>query len=126
VIVQDETIISKGHNLTETLKDATAHAEVMAITAASEKLGSRYLTGTTIYVTLEPCPMCAGAIVLARIDRLVFGAYDPKAGACGTLFAITEDKRLNHQVETLGGISDTQCGMLLKEYFKQQLGRIRS
>ena len=119
LIVQEERIIAKGHNLTETLKDATAHAELMAITAASEQLQSRYLNGSTIYVTLEPCPMCAGAIVLARIERLVFGAYDPKAGACGTLYTITEDARLNHQVETIGGIADEACGMLLKEYFKR-------
>jgi tRNA(adenine34) deaminase len=120
VIVRGEQIIAKGHNLTETLKDATAHAELMAITAASEHLQSRYLTEVTLYVTLEPCTMCAGAIVLARIPRLVFGAYDPKAGACGTLYTITEDKRLNHQVETLGGISDVACALLLKEYFQNK------
>jgi len=120
VIVRGEQVIAKGHNLTETLKDATAHAEVMAITSASEFLGSRYLTDVTMYVTLEPCPMCAGAIVLARIPRLVFGAYDPKAGACGTLYTITEDSRLNHQVETVAGISDIACGLMLKEYFQKK------
>ncbi len=120
VIVRGEEIVAKGHNLTETLQDATAHAELMAITAASEHLGSRYLTEVTLYVTLEPCPMCAGAIVLARIPRLVFGAYDPKAGACGTLYTITEDARLNHQVETIAGISDVVCGLMLKEYFQKK------
>lgn len=117
VIVRHDSIIAKGHNLTETLKDPTAHAELIAITAASAHLESRYLTDVTLYVTLEPCAMCAGAIVLARIPTLVFGAYDAKAGACGTLYTITEDKRLNHQAQTLGGISDTACSLLLKEYF---------
>jgi tRNA(adenine34) deaminase len=119
LIVQNEAVIAKGHNLTETLKDPTAHAELMAITAACAHLESRYLTDVTLYVTLEPCAMCAGAIVLARIPTLVFGAYDAKAGACGTLYTITEDKRLNHQVQTLGGISDTACGLILKEYFSK-------
>ncbi len=118
VIVQDERVIAKGHNLTESLKDATAHAEMMAITSASSTLESRYLTDVTLYVTIEPCPMCAGAIVLARIPRLVFGAYDIKAGACGTLYNITEDKRLNHQVHVVGGVMDTDCAALVQRYFK--------
>ena len=120
VIVRDERIIAKGHNLTEQLKDATAHAEMMAITAASAALESRYLTDVTLYVTIEPCAMCAGAIVLARIPRLVFGAYDIKAGACGTLYTITEDPRLNHQVHTVGGVLDNNCALLVQEYFRSQ------
>jgi tRNA(adenine34) deaminase len=119
VIVRDDVIVAKGHNLTEQLKDATAHAEMMAITAASASLESRYLTDTTLYVTIEPCAMCAGAIVLARIPRLVFGAYDAKAGACGTLYHITEDARLNHQVHTIGGVMDAQCATLVQEYFRK-------
>ncbi|HWF44899.1 MAG TPA: tRNA adenosine(34) deaminase TadA [Candidatus Kapabacteria bacterium] len=119
VIVRDERIIARGHNLTEQLKDATAHAEIMAITAASAETQSRYLTDVTLYVTIEPCPMCAGAIVLARIPTLVFGAYDAKAGACGTLYTITEDKRLNHQVHTIGGVMDTACAALVQEYFRK-------
>ena len=118
VIVREEKIIARGHNLTEQLKDATAHAEMMAITAASAALESRYLTDVTLYVTLEPCSMCAGGIVLARIPRLVFGAYDPKAGACGTLYTITEDPRLNHQVHTVPGVLDAECGSLLQDYFR--------
>ncbi|HET6402346.1 MAG TPA: tRNA adenosine(34) deaminase TadA [Candidatus Kapabacteria bacterium] len=120
VIVQDERIIAKGHNLTEQLKDATAHAEMMAITSASAALESRYLTDTTLYATIEPCPMCAGAIVLARIPRLVFGAYDIKAGACGTLYNIPQDTRLNHQVKIIPGVLDKECAALMQEYFRKQ------
>jgi tRNA(adenine34) deaminase len=120
VIVQNERIIAKGHNLTEQLNDATAHAEMMAITSASAALESRYLTDVTLYVTIEPCPMCAGAIVLARIPRLVFGAYDIKAGACGTLYNIPEDKRLNHQVEVIPGILDAECSSLMQDYFRKK------
>ena len=95
VIVLDGTIIGRGYNQRERLKDPTAHAEMIAITAASNHLQSRRLDKCTLYVTMEPCPMCAGAIVLARIPTLVFGVFDPKAGACGTLYNITEDKRGN-------------------------------
>ena len=119
VIVRNDQIIAKGHNLTEQLRDATAHAEMMAITSASASLESRYLTDTTLYVTIEPCSMCAGAIVLSRISRLVFGAYDAKAGACGTLYHITEDTRLNHQVHTIGGVMDRECAALVQEYFRK-------
>jgi tRNA(adenine34) deaminase len=120
VVVQDDRIVARGHNLTEQLKDATAHAEMMAITSASSTLESRYLTDVTLYVTIEPCPMCAGAIVLSRIPRLVFGAYDAKAGACGTLFNIPEDKRLNHQVHVVPGILDRECASLVSEYFRKK------
>lgn len=120
VIVCDERIIAKGHNLAEQLKDATAHAEMMAITAASSALESRYLTECTLYATIEPCPMCAGAIMLARIPRLVFGAYDAKAGACGTLYNIPEDARLNHRVHVIAGILDQECASLMQEYFRKK------
>lgn len=120
IIVQEGHIIAKGHNLTEQLKDATAHAEMMAITSASAALESRYLTNTTLYVTIEPCSMCAGAIVLARISRLVFGAYDIKAGACGTLYNIPQDNRLNHRVEIIPGVLDHECAALMQEYFRKQ------
>ncbi len=103
VIVSDNRIIGKGYNQIETLKDPTAHAEIIAITAAAAFLGSRRLVNTALYVTLEPCAMCAGAIVQARIPRLVFGAFDPKAGACGTLFNIVQDQRLNHRADVVGG-----------------------
>jgi tRNA(adenine34) deaminase len=117
VIVYEGKIIGRGHNQIEQLQDPTAHAEMIAITAAANYLQSRRLEKCTLYVTLEPCPMCAGAIVMARIPTLVFGAYDPKAGACGTLYAITEDKRLNHTVHVVGGICDRESEDLLKKFF---------
>ena len=118
VIISDNRIIGKGYNQIESLKDPTAHAEIIAITAAAAFLGSRRLENTALYVTLEPCAMCAGAIVQARIPRLVFGAYDPKAGACGTLFNIVQDQRLNHRAEVVGGILAERCGALLSDFFK--------
>jgi tRNA(adenine34) deaminase len=117
VIVQDGKIIGRGYNQIERLKDPTAHAEMIAITAASNHLQSRRLEKCTLYVTLEPCLMCGGAIVLARIPTLVFGVFDLKAGACGTLYNITEDKRLNHTVHVVGGICDVESEALLKEFF---------
>ena len=119
VIVRDNRIIGKGYNQIESLNDPTAHAEIIAITAAAANLESRRLENCTLYVTLEPCTMCAGAIVLARIPRLVYGASDPKAGACGTLYDIVQDKRLNHRVETVRGISEAKCGGLLKDFFEK-------
>jgi tRNA(adenine34) deaminase len=118
VIVHDRRIIGRGYNQTETLQDPTAHAEMIAITAAATSLGSRRLEDCSLYVTLEPCAMCSGAIVLARIPRLVFGAFDPKAGACGTLFNIVQDARLNHRVDLIGGILEAKCGGLLREFFE--------
>lgn len=117
VIVQDGKIIAKGHNQTEQLLDPTAHAEIIAITSACATIENKFLTDCTLYVTLEPCPMCAGAIVNSRVGRVIFGAYDPKAGSCGTLYTITEDERLNHRAPTLGGVLDGECGAILKEYF---------
>ncbi len=123
VIVHDGTIIGRGSNQIEMLQDPTAHAEMIALTAAAAYRGNRRLEKCTMYVTLEPCPMCAGAIVLSRIPRLIFGAYDPKAGACSSLYTITNDTRLNHRVHTIGGILEEECGSILKEFFK--LHRIR-
>lgn len=117
VIVRDGQVVGKGHNQIERLKDPTAHAEIIAITAAANTIGDRRLEGCTLYVTLEPCAMCAGAIVLARIPVLVFAAYDPKAGACGTLYNIVEDPRLNHSVHVVPGVCDTESGALLKAFF---------
>jgi tRNA(adenine34) deaminase len=119
VIVLDGRIIGKGFNQIETLRDPTAHAEIIAITAAASFMGSRRLEGCAIYVTLEPCTMCAGAIVHARIPRLVFGASDPKAGACGTLYNVVQDPRLNHRVEMITGILESRCSALLKEFFQK-------
>jgi tRNA(adenine34) deaminase len=117
VIIREGAIIGKGSNQTETLQDPTAHAEMIALTAAAAHLGKKWLEGCTMYVTLEPCPMCAGAIVLARLPLLVFGAYDPKAGACTSLYTITNDMRLNHRVHTMGGMLEKKCGEILKEFF---------
>jgi tRNA(adenine34) deaminase len=122
VIVHKGRIIGRGYNQIESLQDPTAHAEMIAITAAATSLSSRRLEHCTLYVTLEPCTMCAGAIVLARIPRLVFGAADPKAGACGTLFNIVQDDRLNHRVELVGGIQEARCSALLKDFFVKVRG----
>ncbi len=120
VIVKDSKIISRGHNLRESLQDPTAHAEIIAIRSAANILGSWRLIDCTIYVTLEPCIMCAGAMILARIKRLVYGARDPKAGAAGSLMNILNDKRLNHQVEVNMGILETECGEILREFFSSR------
>ena len=122
VVVQNGRIIGRGYNEIERLQDPTAHAEMIAITAAANHLESRRLDDCTLYVTLEPCPMCAGAIVLARIPTLVFGSFDPKAGASGTLYNITHDKRLNHTVHVISGVCDRESEELLKGFF----GRVRT
>ena len=121
LIVHNERVIGKGYNQIERLQDPTAHAEMIAITAAAAHLRSRRLEECTLYVTLEPCPMCAGAIIQARIPTLVFGAFDPKAGACGTLFNIVQDRRLNHQPHVISGVCDKESEELLKGFF----GRVR-
>ena len=117
VIVFDNMIIGKGHNQVETLKDPTAHAEIIAITSAAEYLTSKVLLGCTMYVTLEPCSMCAGAIVLAKLEGLYFGAYDNKSGACGSVLNITNNKALNHQLSVTGGIMDAKCGERIRSFF---------
>ena len=119
VVVQNGKIIGRGHNQIERLQDPTAHAEMIAITAAANHLESRRLNDCTLYVTLEPCPMCAGAIVLARIPTLVFGSFDPKAGASGTLYNITHDRRLNHTVHVVSGVCDFESEELLKRFFSK-------
>ncbi len=120
VIVKDDGIIARAHNQVEMLQDPTAHAEIIAIGAAANYVGSWRLKGCTLYVTLEPCPMCAGAIALSRIDRLVFGAYDPKMGACSTLYNIVQDDRLNHRVEVIAGIMDEEARSTLQEFFAKK------
>ncbi len=120
VIVHNGRIIGEGYNQRESLKDPTAHAEMIAITQAANSLESWRLLDCTIYVTLEPCPMCAGAIVLARIPTVIYGTTDPKAGACHSLFQITEDSRLNHRAIVLGGVLQQECKGLLQEFFAQQ------
>jgi tRNA(adenine34) deaminase len=118
VIVHDGAIIGRGHNQVERLKDATAHAEMIAIGAASAALGSWRLNQSTMYVTLEPCAMCAGAIILARVGRMVYGTTDPKAGACGSVLDVIHEPRLNHRVELADGVLAEECGALLKTFFQ--------
>lgn len=120
VIVKENKIIAKGYNQRHQLNDPTAHAEIIALTAASEHIGHWRLHGCTIYVTLEPCPMCAGALVLARLDRLVFGCADPKAGACGSLYNIVQDTRLNHRLEITKDILADDCAALLQNFFRNK------
>jgi tRNA(adenine34) deaminase len=118
VIVRDDQIIGRAHNQRELLSDPTAHAEMIAITQAASAVGNWRLDDCTMYVTLEPCAMCAGAIVLARIPRLVFGAHDPKAGAVGSLYDIPRDARLNHTVAVTSGVLGDDCGQILTEFFR--------
>jgi len=117
IVVHKNTVIAKGYNQVETLRDPTAHAEMIALTAAAAHLESKFLKECILYVTMEPCPMCAGAIVLSRIPTIVFGCYDPKMGASGSVMNVTENKRLNHQVHVIGGVLDAECGSLVKEFF---------
>lgn len=120
LVVRDGHVIGRGYNQREHLQDPTAHAEMIAITAAAEAIGHWRLEGCTVYVTLEPCPMCAGALVQARVPRLVYGAADPKAGACGSVLTITDDPRLNHRVATVGGIMAEPCAELLQAFFRRR------
>ncbi len=113
-------IVGRAHNQRELLRDPTAHAEVLALTQAAAALGRWRLTGVTLYVTLEPCAMCAGALVLARVDRLVYGARDPKAGAVESLYRLLADERLNHRVPSEGGLLADECGELLQEFFRKR------
>lgn len=123
LVVCDGAILGAGWNVTEGGQDATAHAELIALRQAARALGSRRLEASVLYVTLEPCAMCAGAIVLARIPRLVFGAYDPKAGACGTLRNVVQDPRLNHSCQVTGGVLHNECAGLLQSFFGSLRGR---
>jgi len=118
VVVKDGRLIGRGHNQRETLRDPTAHAEMIAITQAAAAVEGWRLEGATMFVTLEPCPMCAGALVNARMARLVYGADDPKAGACGTLMDLAADRRLNHRFPVTRGVRAAECGALLSEFFR--------
>lgn len=120
IIVKDGEVIAAAHNLRETGHDATAHAEVMAIRQACEKIGHWRLTGATLYVTIEPCPMCAGALVMSRVARLVYGAADYKAGAVESLFNITNHSGLNHRIEVIAGVREEECRSLMKEFFRER------
>lgn len=120
VVVQNGEIVGRGRNRVEHQENPTAHAEMLAIQEACTTLGTKHLPDCTLYVTLEPCPMCAGAIVLARLQRLVFGALDEKSGAASTLYTIPRDGRLNHQVDLLSGVEADRAGNLLEEFFTQR------
>jgi len=120
IIVRDDQVLATARNERETLRDPTAHAEMIAITQAAAALGSWRLEGCTLYVTLEPCPMCAGAIVQARIPRVVYGAVDPKAGAVRSLYRLLDDPRLNHRCEVVEGVLAEPCGRVLTEFFQRK------
>jgi tRNA(adenine34) deaminase len=120
VIVKDNKIIARGHNLIRTKKDPSAHAEIVAIRKACKKLKNERLNGTTLYVNIEPCAMCSGAILLARIKTLVFGTADLKTGACGSVFSVINDKRNNHQVELISGVLKQACGEIVSNFFRDK------
>lgn len=119
VIVMEGKIVARAHNLREIEQNAIAHAELLAIDQACKELGTWRLEESTLYVTLEPCPMCAGAIILSRVKRVVYGAADPKGGCAGTLMNLLEDERFNHQCEVTSGVLETECGQMLSDFFRK-------
>ena len=119
VAVYEGEVLARAHNRKETWNDPTAHAEILAIREAARKLGRWRLYGVCLYVTMEPCPLCAGAMVQARISTLVFGCRDPKAGACGSVFSIVQNERLNHWVEVISGVREAECAHLLRTFFQE-------
>lgn len=122
VVVKDESIIGKGYNQTERLNDPTAHAEMLAISAACSTLGEKYLQDCTLYVTLEPCPMCTGAMVWSKLDTVVIGAWDPRAGSCGSVFNLSTNDKLNHQIDVIQGFMEKDCEWILKQFFEERRG----
>jgi tRNA(adenine34) deaminase len=118
VLIMDGQVVATGHNMRESWHDATAHAEMIAIREACEKLGRWRLTGLTLYVTIEPCPMCAGALVMSRVDRLVYGSADAKAGAIESIFNIAQNEALNHSMMVTAGIRADECAEIMKDFFK--------
>ena len=123
VVVRDDEVLAAARNERELRGDPTAHAEVLALRAAAEELGTWRLTGATVYVTLEPCPMCAGALVLARVARLVYGPQDPRAGAAYSLYNVVQDPRLNHSVDVTAGVLEDECAALLRRFFQGKRAR---
>jgi tRNA(adenine34) deaminase len=120
VAVRDDRILSRAHNSPISMNDPSAHAEILAIRRAAGRIGNYRLVGTTLYVTLEPCIMCAGAIIQARISRIIFGAYDPKSGGVSSLYTILNDQRLNHTVDVMGGILEEECSQILSGFFRKK------
>ena len=123
VVVHEGHIIARGRNQVERLQDPTAHAEMLALTSATNFLGTKWLNNASLYVTIEPCSMCAGALVLARVRELHFGAKDPKTGACGSIVNLVGHKKLNHRIKTHGGLLEEGCGELLREFFRKKRKR---
>ncbi|WP_175989799.1 tRNA adenosine(34) deaminase TadA [Bacillus sp. Marseille-Q1617] len=123
LVVMGDEIIGRGYNLRETTQNAITHAETLAIQEACEKVGTWRLEGAELYVTLEPCPMCSGAIILSRIEKVVYGAADPKAGCAGTLMNLLDDNRFNHQCEVVPGVLEEECGSILSEFFRELRAR---
>ncbi|MEH7250090.1 tRNA adenosine(34) deaminase TadA [Neobacillus niacini] len=119
IIIMDGKVISRAHNLRETNQNAVAHAELLAIEQACQETGSWRLENATLYVTLEPCAMCSGAIILSRVKRVVYGAADPKGGCAGTFMNLLQDQRFNHQCEVVSGVLAAECGQLLSDFFRQ-------
>jgi tRNA(adenine34) deaminase len=120
VVVRDDTLIGEGWNQPIGMRDPTAHAEVLALRAAAQASDNYRITGTTLYVTLEPCPMCVGALIHARVARLVFGAFDPKTGAAGSVFDLAGSERHNHRIRIDGGVLETECAELLRRFFRER------
>jgi tRNA(adenine34) deaminase len=126
IIVHQRKIIARAHNQIKRLKDPTAHAEMIAITQAAAYLKNERLLNCSVYVTIEPCAMCAGALVLARVKRLIWGAADPKAGACGSVFDIAANNKLNHMIKITKGVLAAECSGLLKEFFRKKRASLRA
>ena len=122
LIAENDELLSAAHNKTITLKDPTAHAEILALRSAAKKIGNYRLLKTTLYVTVEPCPMCMGALLHARVSRVVFGTRDPKWGAAGSLYNLAEDHRFNHRPEVIEGICKSECKKLMQDFFRQKRG----
>ena len=120
IIVRSGQIVGKGYNQVQRLNDPTAHAEMIAISAACETMDEKYLSECTLYVTLEPCPMCSGAAVWSKLGTIVFGAADANAGGCGSVFNVSSNKKLNHQVEVIQGVMESECEHLMKAFFKER------
>ncbi|MDW4524797.1 tRNA adenosine(34) deaminase TadA [Rossellomorea marisflavi] len=123
VVVLGDEIIGRGHNLRETTQNAVTHAEMLAIQEACERIGTWRLEGAELYVTLEPCPMCSGAIILSRVEKVIYGAKDPKAGCAGTLMNLLNDERFNHQCVVVPGVMEQECGGMLSSFFKELRAR---
>ena len=120
LIAQNDELLSAAHNKTIILKDPTAHAEILALRSAAEKIGNYRLLKTTLYVTVEPCPMCMGALMHARVSKVVFGTRDPKWGAAGSLYNLAEDRRFNHQPQIIEGICESECKKLMQDFFREK------